>query len=182
MAVLVMLLLTGCTTVSGQAEPAPPTPSAPARPREVRIDGVDPCSLLTERQRAELGLDAEPRLDVGPLPPYPGDDIPLCVFGGFRPRSVSLGVAVIATTGVDLFLSGRLAADVRRTHAGGFPALVAVAPRNTSFCSVVVDVADGQSLNINFRFDGRDAGARVESLCQEAERAAGAVMDTLLTR
>jgi hypothetical protein len=147
----------------------------------VRIDGVDPCTLLTEEQRATLGLDAQPHLDVGPLPPYPGTDIPLCLFGGFRPRSVSLGVAVVQTTGVDLFLSGNLVADVRRTRASGFPALVAIAPRNTDFCSVVIDVAPGQAVDVNFRLYGRDAGAPVESLCQDAERAASAVMNTLLT-
>jgi hypothetical protein len=179
--VAVLLLLAGCATISGQAEPAAPSSSVPARPREVRIDGVDPCSLLTEEQRAELGLDAQPRLDVGPLPPYPGTDIPLCLFGGFRPRSVSLGVAVITNTGVDLFLSGGLVADVQWTQVSGFPALVAIAPRNTDFCSVVVDVAPGQVVDVNFRLDGRDSGAPVESLCQEAERAAGAVMNTLLT-
>ena len=181
MVVVVLLLLAGCTTISGQAEPAAPSSSAPARPRDVRIDGVDPCSLLTEQQRAELGLDAEPGLDVGPLPPYPGTDIPLCLFGGFRPRSVAVGVAVVATTGVDLFLSGNLVADVRWTQAGGFPALVAIAPRNTDFCTVVVDVAPGQAVDVNLRLYGRDAGAPVESLCQDAERAADAVMNTLLT-
>ncbi|TWF74775.1 uncharacterized protein DUF3558 [Pseudonocardia hierapolitana] len=145
------------------------------------IDGVDPCSLLTEEQREELGLDAEPRLDVGPLPPYPGNDIPLCLFGGFRPRSVSLGVAAVTATGIDLFRSGGLVANIRPIEVDGFPALVAIAPRNTDFCSVVVDVAPGQALDINFRLDGRDAGAPVESLCQDAERAADAVMTTLLT-
>jgi Protein of unknown function (DUF3558) len=179
--VVVLLLLAGCTTTGGQAEPAPPTSAAPTRPRDVRIDGVDPCSLLTEQQRAELGLDAQPRRDVGPLPPYPGNDIPLCLFGGFRPRSVSLGVAVVTTTGIDLFLSGGLVVDARPIEVSGFPALIAIAPRNTDFCTVVVDVAPGQTLDVNFRLDGRNAGASLESLCQDAERAAGAAMDTLLT-
>jgi hypothetical protein len=178
--VLVLLLLAGCTTVTGQAEPAAPASSAPARPREVRIDGVDPCSLLTEQQRAELGLDAQPRRDIGPLPPYPGSDIPLCLFGGFRPRSVSLGVATVTTTGIELFRSGGLVADIRPIEVQRFPALVAIAPRNNDFCSVVIDVAAGQALDVNFRLDGRDAGAPVDSLCEDAERAAGAVMNTLL--
>jgi uncharacterized protein YceK len=178
--VMVLLLLAGCTTVSGQAQPAAPSSSAPARPREIRIDGVDPCSLLTEQQRAELGLDAKPRLDVGPLPPYPGTDIPLCLFGGFRPRSVSLGVATVTTTGIDLFRSGGLVADVQPIEVSDFPALVAIAPRNLDFCSVVVDVAPGQALDVTFRLDGRDAGAPVDSLCQDAQQAAGAVMETLL--
>ncbi|MFC5235775.1 DUF3558 domain-containing protein [Pseudonocardia zijingensis] len=178
MVVVVVLLLAGCTTITGQAGPA--EPPAPTRPREVRIDGVDPCSLLTEAQRAELGLDAEPRSDVGPLPPYPGTDIPLCLFGGFQPRSISLGVALIGTTGVELYLSGNLAADIRQAHVQDYPAVVAIAPRNPSFCSVVIDVASGQAVDVNFRLDGPDASAPVESLCADAERAADAVLDTLI--
>jgi hypothetical protein len=181
MVVVVLLLLAGCTTISGPPEPAPPSPSAPTRPREVRIDGVDPCSLLTEQQRAELGLDAEHRLDVGPLPPYPGSDIPLCQFGGFRPRAVSLTVATVTTTGIDLFRSGNLLAEVRPIEVGSFPALVAIATRNTDFCTVVVDVAPSQALDVSFGLDGPQAAASLDSLCQDAERAARAVIDTLLT-
>jgi hypothetical protein len=136
--------------------------------------------LLTEEQREELGLDAQPRRDVGPLPPYPGNDIPFCLFGGFRPRAVSLGVATVATTGIDLFGSGGLVADVRPIEVAGFPALVAIATRNTDFCTVVVDVAPGQTVDVSFGLDGPEAEASLDSLCRDAERAAGAVMDTLL--
>ena len=83
---VIMLLLAGCTTVAGQPGPADPTASAPTRPREVRIDGVDPCSLLTEEQRVELGLDGRPRFDDSPLCSYPGD-VPMCVFGGLQASS-----------------------------------------------------------------------------------------------
>ena len=74
--IMVLLLLAGCTTVAGQAQPAapaPPTPAGPARPRDVPIDGVDPCTLLTEEQREELGLDGRPLLDRSPSLLYPGE-------------------------------------------------------------------------------------------------------------
>jgi hypothetical protein len=125
-------------------------------------------------------LDAQPRRDIGPLPPYPGSDIPLCLFGGFRPRSVSLGVATVTTTGIELFRSGGLVADIRPIEVNGFPALVAIATRNRDFCTVIVDVAPEQTLDISFGLDGPEAATPVDSLCQDAERAAGAVMDTLL--
>jgi hypothetical protein len=176
--VVVVLLLAGCTTITGQAGPA--EPPAPTRPREVRIDGVDPCSLLTEAQRAELGLDAEPRSDVGPLPPYPGTDIPLCLFGGFQPRAVSLTVATVTTAGANLFLSEDLIASVQPIEVSGFPALIAIAPRNTDFCTVVVDVAAGQTLDISFGLDGQSTDTPVDLHCRDAKIAATAAMSTLL--
>jgi hypothetical protein len=57
---------------------------------------------------------------------------------------------------------------------------VAIAPCNPSFCSVVIDVASGQAVDVNVRLDGPDASAPVESRCADAERAADAVLDTLI--
>jgi hypothetical protein len=181
---MTLLLLAGCATVSGTPAPAAPAPETSAttgRPRDVPIDDVDPCTLLTDEQREELGLDAEPRLDVGPLPPYPGDAIPLCLFGGFQPRAVSLAVATVSTTGIELFHSGGLVADVRPIEVRGFPALIAIATRNTDFCTVVVDVAPAQAVDVSFGLDGPGALATVDSLCMDAERAANAVIETLLS-
>ncbi len=182
--VVVLLVLAGCTTVEGTPEPAPPGTSASAgqaRPREVRVDGVDPCSLLTEAQRAELGLDARPRLDPGPLPPYPGNEIPLCVFGGFRPRPVSVAVSVVTTAGIEIFTSGELVAELRTIEVEGFPAAVARPTRYTDFCTVVVDVAPGQTVDVNFRGSGAAAAIPQDQLCADAGEAADAAMITLLS-
>jgi len=57
---LTAVLAAGCTTaVEGTPSAAPPAP-LPARPREVRLDGVDPCSLLTPEQRTALGFKNKP--------------------------------------------------------------------------------------------------------------------------
>jgi hypothetical protein len=78
---VLLALLAGCST-SGQASPAdPPTtasaaPTAvplPSRPRDVPIDDVDPCTLLTRPQRAELRLDRPPQPRREPSLLYPGD-------------------------------------------------------------------------------------------------------------
>src|SRR6059036_2036252 len=46
---------------SAVTTPSTTSPSAtvaiPARPKEVRLDGVDPCKLLTEAQQHELKID-----------------------------------------------------------------------------------------------------------------------------
>src|SRR5919109_3942694 len=88
----VVLLVGGCTSVvGGQSAPVGSSESTgiqlPPRPREVRLDGVDPCSLLTAEQRAELGLDRPPVFDLGPSRLYNGE-VPLCAIRGFEPRAI----------------------------------------------------------------------------------------------
>src|ERR671915_2233505 len=98
--IMVLLLLAGCTTITGQPQPAAPAPlnsAGPARPRDVPIDGVDPCALLTEEQREELGLDGRPVLDRSPTNLYPGGDVPSCTVRGFEPRAVWTGLTLVAT-------------------------------------------------------------------------------------
>jgi hypothetical protein len=177
--VVILVLLAGCTTISGQAGPAEPSTTAPARPREVRIDGVDPCTLLTEEQRAELGLDGEPRFDNSPSLLFPGN-VPMCVTSGFEPRAIALGVSVVTTAGIEFFTSGRLAADVRPADVVGFPAAVAVPTRLTQFCAVVVDVAPGQLIEVQALDGGRQPPISQEQLCRDAEQGAKAAMTTLL--
>jgi hypothetical protein len=88
----------------------------PPRPREVRLNGVDPCSLLTEQQRAELGLDARPVFSQAPV-----------------------GL--------------------------------------TEYCSVVVEVAAGQLLDVQFR----DGGRRPPIQCRrDVETIAGEAVNSLL--
>ena len=149
----------GCASVVG-GQPAPvgsseATGVQPARPREVRLDGVDPCSLLTEEQRAELGLDGRPLLDVGPSRLYNGE-VPLCVISGFEPRAIAVGLSLVTTAGIELLTSGELLVELRPMQVRGFPALLAVETRNTDSCSVIVDVAPGQLLDIQFRDGGRN--------------------------
>src|SRR5688500_3764725 len=143
MIIMVLLLLAGCTTVAGKpqpAAPAPPTSAGTARPRDVPIDGVDPCSLLTEEQRAELGLDGRPVLDRSPTNLYPGGNVPSCTIRGFEPRAVWVGLTLVATTGIERYTAGELLVDVHPAEVRGFPALTAVPQRFPDWCSVIVDI------------------------------------------
>jgi hypothetical protein len=178
--VLVLLLLAGCTTVTGQAEPAAPSSSAPARPREVRIDGVDPCSLLTEEQRAELGLDGEPRFDDSPSLLFPGH-VPMCVTSSFGPRAIVVSVGLVSTAGIEFISTGQLAADLEQSVIAGFPATVTRPKQRAQFCNVFVDVAPGQLLDVQALDGGSRPPIAEEQLCQDAERAATGAMETLLS-
>ncbi len=99
---VLLALLAGCST-SGQASPAdPPTaasaaPTAvplPPRPRDVPIDDVDPCTLLTREQRAELQLDRPPQPRREPSLLYPGDVSCVLDQGNTNPRSRSASALV----------------------------------------------------------------------------------------
>ena len=77
------VLTAGCTTaVEGTPSAQPPTP-LPQRPQEVRLDGVDPCSLLTPEQRAELGLETAPRPSTSYVELFRGK-VPTCTMLGFQ--------------------------------------------------------------------------------------------------
>jgi hypothetical protein len=180
--IMILLLLAGCTTVAGQPQPAasaPPTSAGPARPRDVPIDDVDPCSLLTEEQREELGLDGRPTFDRSPSLLYPGE-VSMCVIRGFDPRAVIVSAGLVTTVGIDFFTSGNLAADLESISVTGFPAAVARPTQYTYYCTVVVDVAPGQLLDVQAQDGGRQPPIPQDQLCRDAEQAATAVMATLL--
>jgi hypothetical protein len=188
LAVLLCVLTSACV-VDGSAAPAASTESRPSevvdlppRPREVRLDGVDPCSLLTEQQRAELGLDARPVFSQAPVGLYPGEGVPACDIRGFEPRAVAVGISLVTTVGIERFTSGELAAEIRPISVQGFPAVVAVPTRFTEYCTVVIDVAGGQLVDVQFRDGGRRPPIWQPQLCRDAEVVAGEVMASLLDR
>jgi hypothetical protein len=189
MLVGVVLLVGGCTTVAGQPSPANPTGGAsaeangielPPRPREVRLDGVDPCEVLTEEQRADLGLDGRPGFDQAPSQLYEAE-VPACVIRGSDPREIRVAVSLVTTAGVERFTAPHgLAAELRPVQVRGFPALVVTPTRYTTYCTVVVDVAPGQLIDAQFSDGGGQPPVPQPQLCQGAEAMADAVMASLL--
>jgi hypothetical protein len=177
-------VLVAACGVEEPARPAQPPEQGqvelPPRPREVRLDGVDPCSLLTEEQRAELGLDGRPVFTEAPVGLYPGAAVRACDIGGFEPRAVSVGISLVTSVGIERFADGELAAEIRPIAVRGFPAVVAVPTRFTDFCTAVVDVAPGQLLDVQFATGGRQPPISQPQLCRDAEVVAGEVMETLL--
>jgi hypothetical protein len=185
---VLLALLAGCST-SGQASPAdPPTtasaaPTAvplPPRPRDVPIDDVDPCTLLTRAQRAELQLDRPPLGGREPSVLYPGD-VSSCSIGGTGPK-ISVSISVVTTAGIEFWTSGQAAADLQPAEVAGFPALVARSQTLDDGCNVLLDVAPGQHLDVQTRSSGADPPIPENQLCRDAERAANLVMETLLSQ
>jgi hypothetical protein len=127
-------------------------------------------------------LDGRPVFSQAPVGLYGGADVPSCTTGGFEPRAVTVGVSLVTSAGIERYTSGELAAELRPLSVQGFPALVAVPTRFTEYCTVVVDVAPGQLVDVQFRDGGRRPPIPQPQLCQDAEIVAGEVMTTLAHR
>jgi Protein of unknown function (DUF3558) len=172
-------LAAGCTTVVAGMPSAPPGVLLPPRPREVRLNGVDPCSLLTAEQRASLDLTSAPRLSSSRVELFNGD-VPTCTVRRSGPSAIVLGIGTVTTVGIERWWDPALRADVRPTRVADFPAVVAIPSNSRAYCSVEVDVAPGQLLDVQVLDGGYSSPIPQATLCDRAEEYAWATMQTLL--
>jgi hypothetical protein len=63
-----------------------------------------------------------------------------------------------------------------------FPAVVAVPTRFTNYCSVEVDVAAGQLMDVQLSDAGGSPPVPQDELCNRAEHAAAELINSLLAR
>jgi hypothetical protein len=98
----------------------------------------------------------------------------------FSGNATTLGIGLVTTSGIDLWTTGRLDADVSAADVHGFPAVVAVPRRFTEYCSVDVDVAQGQLVDLQFRDGGNRPQIPQPELCARARQVAEAVMASLV--
>lgn len=162
-------------------EPLPATPtteaSLPPRPRELRLDDVDPCAVLSPEQRIALNLDNPPSAYVETS------------FGNAKACTMRSNIsgnvvrlALVTVEGVDVWLSENAQVHAVRTTVAGFTGLTVRTPGMDNVCNVEVDVAEGQFLDVMFRDGGNETAAKQDTLCQGAQRAAEAAVAGLLQR
>ncbi len=185
-----MVVVVGAVACSTAPTADPPVPGTttttpggitlPPRPRDIPVDGVEPCSLLTAEQRAALGLDGNPITSTGSTQIF--GSARSCDVRGSDPLEVAVGITLVTTTGVERFTGGELAANLTTITVGGFPAVLARPVGLDSFCSVELDVARGQMIDVQFRDGGRKPPVPLDRLCRGAEQVAGEVMTSLLAR
>jgi Protein of unknown function (DUF3558) len=149
--------LTGCDTppnVTEQTE-SPPSSSAaaaasptalPPRPAELRLDGVNPCDLLAKAQQADLGVGAG-TADNGT------DELasPGCQWTNPTGSPDNNWVAkAVVKRGADAWLRSFSSAQV--VLVDGFPTVQASSEYSDPGleCVLYVDVADGQSLSVEY--------------------------------
>ena len=157
---------------------APPTRSPfPPRPTELRLDGVDPCALLTSVEVARLGVDQGERFDDADQ--FRSLSCDWANSGGLSPEKGWIARA-IAKQGADYALGNT--APVQVVQVGGFSAVQTSSPyqnANTQ-CILVIDVAQGESLWVQFdNLQGDFPGINHQVACQQASKAAELMLGNL---
>lgn len=165
--------------------PTPPPPNAPVtstmlppRPRELPIDDLDPCTALSDQQRESLEL-GRARGYASPSP----DRGPSCTW---------IFTSVTDYWSVSLETSPRRGAETaignarmtRTLAVAGFPAVETsnpLAPEDKQ-CFVIIDVAVGQALVVDFTSNGRSVPMSHALACNKANLVGEQIMQTLLQR
>jgi len=171
---LVLLLVAGCSnTSSGNPMPADSVAgssgNASTRPQELRLDDVNPCTLLSHDEYSDYHLDepGKPEQDdrgadqcawfgeIGYM------DVTLVTFEGVEARKNRYG-QMESTDPID-----------------GFPAYTVTLPGDEEkACFVLVDVADGQHLDVQVGLYGSPGG--IPPVCEYAHQFASSLMSTLV--
>jgi hypothetical protein len=147
----------------------------------VDLTGVDPCKALTREQSKQLDYDAGYQLS-----PTPGTDgitgAPNCAYSSIN-RNVGSLVTVVTTEGAESWLTNperKTKVKPVQVTVAEFPALQ-VKATDTNSCEVMLDVHDGQQLDI-LSADAGNGPKDAETYCQEANKVAGLVLETVESR
>jgi hypothetical protein len=164
------------TAVGGAAAPDSAEPRLPPRPRELRLDGIDPCRTLTTTQVKSLGVGfygaSKPDGKQGagcdwvhdPTEPIENYSVGINTRGGVE---LVFGQPQLEVTAV----AGFGAVQTPGLHSNG-----------QRDCVVNVDVAPSQAVQVGYFYNGQTVPMTHEIACQKARRAAELAMQTILAR
>ena len=156
-----------------------PTVAIPPRPRDLPLDGVNPCALFTKAQLKQLGINRPPRaVKAGGFLHGAECDIETVTLETWR----SYEILAVTHEGIGPWLSGRRNAEARLAEVAGFPAatywFIGAHGTHTVDCSTSVDVADDQQLMVTVD-NTSEHSFTLEQLCHTAEGIAGMAVHTL---
>jgi hypothetical protein len=158
---------------SGSAKPTSSSKPAVNRPKSIDLMGVDPCSLLTDVQRQQLGLTRDPR--KSPSSAYPGTTMCGMSPGDFK---FSASILALVTEGIQRYVDNPKL-NASPVVIGGFPAQLATFKDLHDTCFLGIDVADGQMVDLQM---GSSEGVPEDQLCQKVQAMGEAVITTLSSR
>ncbi len=181
------LTVSGCA-VSGTAVPsssAPGTSAAivalPPRPKTISVDVLDPCAVLSETQQRQLQIDQQP-YRAGPDQADKNGNRGCTFFKTSTDPRFTYLVTPVPQEGAEVWLKGERNVLVKQVTAGGFGAVeTRIGNTATSHCNVVVDVAPGQSLDVQFGL-GTPGALTTDQVCDKAREGAELIMQTLSAR
>ncbi|ALG14248.1 hypothetical protein AOZ06_51845 [Kibdelosporangium phytohabitans] len=191
-ALLCAVALTGCTdSEPGQAVAAgtggggqssggsKPSVTIPPRPKDLKLDGVDPCKLFTQEQIAQLKVKRQ-RTKTQDGDAFKGS--PQCLMDGTEGKTAfDYEIWAITSEGFEPWLSGKRNVEAKLVTIDDFPAAdYHIRGSGGAFdCATAVGVADGQQLMVVFR-PSRNAFTQ-DQMCAKSEQAAHFAMQTLKT-
>jgi hypothetical protein len=160
--------------------PDAPTPTVeiPPRPRDISLEGLDPCTLYTEEQRAQLQANevesGESEADffkgMKECALYVDDQEPFYEYSAMA----------VTFEGVEAWLTGKRNADAELASVQGFPAArFKFRGVEDEGCWIAVGVADKQYLVVQMQPTSR--GFTQEKICQMALDATNMALTTLQT-
>ena len=169
------LVVALCVVLGACAAPVAGTPSAaPAvRPREVRLEGVNTCSLLTPAQVVQLGLEGSGLRDQ-----RNGQDS--CGWSGFKPREIATLISAVPIHGIQDYDTNPSHNNVTVIEIRGYPALQLSYTTRSDNCAVGVDVAPGQLVDVEF--SAYTSPVPLADLCAGARQVADYAIGNLLAQ
>ena len=179
--IALVTLITACSDSRGRTatpgsttaptEPASTKPSS-ARPREIKLDGKDPCQLLTAEQLPSLKID-EPG-HPGNAPAFKAKECSWTVTGA------DSRLAPVTSEGIEVWTGSKRIGQAEETPPiAGFPAISVTIASDKDRCDVMVDVADGQYLLATFSLSGFKP-EEFPKPCDGARQLAEAAMQNLM--
>lgn len=191
-AVSALTLVAGCTsrehgTATAASSPgptgetsgsAPSTEEIPPPPKELRLDGIDPCTLFTPAQRAELKVDKVKTRYAENSETY--KDMQECVLD-VTTQEPFLTYSALAVTDEDVsvWLTGGRNVDAKLISVDGYPAVQFQLKGTDTECAIAVGVAKGQY--IWAQMDPISGDFTYEDLCKAGKRTAEMALQTLQT-
>jgi len=179
-ALLGVLAVAGCAgpTTSSAAAPAGASDSLPPRPRELPLNGIDACSVITSPLRSQLGVTSRMNRN------RPADNLNSsdCTWTNFPAQpQLALSVRLVLNQGIQPYLS-QPGAQLITVSGFGAVQLPARPASPEQGCIVRLDVASGQSAWVSFTSDGPIPGRTYDEMCARARSASASVLAQLLAR
>ncbi|WP_460392297.1 DUF3558 domain-containing protein [Actinophytocola sediminis] len=170
----------GDTGTSDEPQPSSdsgePTVDLPQRPKELSLDGLEPCSVLTQTQVDQLATEF--KFDKPPEP-YKGEGDVLCTVEQSAEPFQAVDILLITNKGIEQWLGDDNNVDSWPVTIADYPAVsFKLAGTDDEECSTSVGVADNQQLMVNYPPLG---SIDYRELCKVTERIATMATETLKT-
>lgn len=169
---------TSTASTGDSATSTSPTVDVPPRPRDITLDGLDPCTLFTKTQRAQLTVSD---VDSGESKSENFKGMKECTLeADTRTRFYDYTALAVTTEGVDAWLTGQRNVEAELTTVQGFPAAEFMfRGSDGEGCDLAVGVAAHHTLWI--QVIPYDRGFEQDELCRMARQATEMAMTTLQT-